>query len=154
MFGLPSRNGSTRTGNGTTFTIDPYDKTLSGGYSVAGTFAVNDKTYLKNNIELTNATTKNNPWIGFKTDGTILGYVQLNGTSMGIGNGWGNSLQIDNTGNATLPGDMTAEKFIGPLQGNANTATSALQLAGWADTRAVATTPNDYNGRFKVVGIK
>ena len=27
-------------------------------------------------------------------------------------------------------------------------------LSGWADTRAAATTPNDYNGQFKVVGIK
>ena len=27
-------------------------------------------------------------------------------------------------------------------------------LSGWADTRNVATTPNDYNGTFKVVGIK
>lgn len=31
---------------------------------------------------------------------------------MGIGNGWSNSLQIDNTGNASLPGNMTAEKLI------------------------------------------
>lgn len=27
-------------------------------------------------------------------------------------------------------------------------------LKGWSDTRAAATTPNDYNGLFKVVGIK
>jgi hypothetical protein len=27
-------------------------------------------------------------------------------------------------------------------------------LSGWADTRSAATAPNDYNGQFKVVGIK
>ena len=27
-------------------------------------------------------------------------------------------------------------------------------LSGWGDTRSAATTPNDYNGQFKVVGIK
>ena len=36
IFGLPSRDGVTRTGNGTVLTIDPYDKTIAGGYSFSG----------------------------------------------------------------------------------------------------------------------
>lgn len=120
---------------------------------------VEGATYLKNNINLSRTDNPANPFI-YLTSSSGSAYLQLNGTSIGIGNGWTNSLTIDNTGNATLPGNMTAEKFIGPLQGNASTATSAtsatsaLQLAGWADTRAEATAPNDYNGKLKVVGIK
>ena len=43
IFGLPSRNGSTRTGNGTVLTIDPYAKTISGGYSFDGVSARTQK---------------------------------------------------------------------------------------------------------------
>ena len=43
IFGLPSRNGSTRTGNGTVLTIDPYDKTINGGYSFDGVSARTQK---------------------------------------------------------------------------------------------------------------
>jgi hypothetical protein len=105
---LPSRNGSTRTGNGTIFAIDPYDKTLSGGYSVTGTLTINDRAILKNNVEISSSGTASNPWIAFKNGaGTILGYVQLSNTSMGIGNGWANSLVIDNTGSISVPNHIT-----------------------------------------------
>lgn len=60
-------------------------------------------------------------------------------------------------------GSLWANKFIGKIdwsniEGKPSTFTpsyhSHSQLQGWKDTRSVATIPNDYNGIFKVQGIK
>ena len=37
IFGIPSADGSTKTGNGTPLVIDPYAKTITGGYTITGT---------------------------------------------------------------------------------------------------------------------
>lgn len=60
-------------------------------------------------------------------------------------------------------GALYATKFIGKIDwnnidGKPSSFTPATHyhsyLKGWSDTKNVATTPNDYNGYFKVVGIK
>lgn len=60
-------------------------------------------------------------------------------------------------------GSLWANKFIGKIdwsniEGKPNSFTpsyhSHSQLQGWKDTRSVATIPNDYDGVFKVQGIK
>lgn len=72
---------------------------------------------------------------------------------------------------AAITGTLTATKFIttggtssqfvkGDGSLDSNTYLTSLPshnhslLKGWADTRSKATTPNDYNASFKVVGIK
>lgn len=57
------------------------------------------------------------------------------------------------SGSLAVQGTVTASAF----KGNASSATqaeSAKLLAGWADTRDVATKPNDYNAKLLPVGIK
>lgn len=42
----------------------------------------------------------------------------------------------------------------GNLSGHASSATSSTFMTGWSDNRNVNTTPNDYNGRLEVKGLK
>lgn len=90
---------------------------INSDVAIKNTLSVEGTTYLKNNIELTRTSNTNNPYLKLASSSGSA-YLQLNGTSIGIGNGWTNSLQIDSSGNATLPGNMTAGKFIGNLEGN------------------------------------
>jgi hypothetical protein len=57
-------------------------------------------------------------------------------------------------GDGSTLSNIYASTFYGALSGNATSSTTANYLSGWADTRSIATAPNDYNGVFKVVGIK
>lgn len=61
----------------------------------------------------------------------------------------GVNLQRDAKGHVT---GLTVDSIKMPANPDTNTAFS--YLTGWADTRNVATTPNDYNRYLKVVGIK
>jgi hypothetical protein len=36
IFGIASADGTTKTGTGTPLVIDPYDKTITGGYTLTG----------------------------------------------------------------------------------------------------------------------
>lgn len=61
----------------------------------------------------------------------------------------GVNLQRDAKGHVT---GLTVDSIKMPANPDTNTAFPYLK--GWADTRNVATTPNDYNNYLKVVGIK
>ena len=46
IFGLESADGTSRPGYGSVFTIDPYDKTISGGYTFDGSVAATGGAYI------------------------------------------------------------------------------------------------------------
>ena len=44
IFGIPSADGTTKTGTGTPLVIDPYAKTITGGYTITGSLSGNAST--------------------------------------------------------------------------------------------------------------
>jgi hypothetical protein len=98
-----------------------------------------------------------NPYLGFKnSSGTVSGYVQFieRDNTIAVGNGVAKSLIITNTGSITIPASQTftpvttntgsvgtntakwnamyATTFIGSLDGNATSATTASKLKSGA----------------------
>lgn len=66
----------------------------------------------------------------------------------------GNAEKEYHTGDVNI---TPAKIGLGNVDNTADSAknvNAAIMLKGWADARNVATTPNDYNGAFKCVGIK
>ena len=93
---------------------------INSDVTIKNTLSVEGTTYLKNNIELTRTSNNtNNPYLKL-TSSSGSSYLQLVGTSIGLGNGWENSLKIDNVGNATLSGSMTAGGTTIALGASAN----------------------------------
>lgn len=68
--------------------------------------------------------------------------------------------KFNSTRSITLSGDVSGTASADGSSGWSISTTVAdnshnhSYLSGWADTRSTTTTPNDYNGLFKVVGIK
>lgn len=97
--------------------------------------------------------------MGYFNDGqrvAEIGYANVGGGYYYIGSAYDNPNGRLKLGSLEAKEAITAPTF----NGNASSATSASQaesakaLAGWADTRNVATKPNDYNGKLLPVGIK
>ena len=95
------------------------------------------------------ATTNGNTYIKVADNSTIRNQYIIKGS----GN---TSVSSDASGNITINSPTTIS--WGNVTDKPSSFTPATHyhsyLKGWSDTRAVATTPNDYNGYFKVVGIK
>lgn len=53
IFGYPSADGTTKTGSGTPLVVDPYAKTITGGYTITGTLNGNASSADKVNKSLT-----------------------------------------------------------------------------------------------------
>lgn len=118
-------------------------------------------------------------YINYRTasgsDGNVGNYRFYNGKGTALANIYATTFYGALSGNATS--STTATKFssartialTGDVSGTASADGSSGwsisttvadnshnhgYLSGWADTRSAATAPNDYNGQFKVVGIK
>ena len=61
---------------------------------------------------------------------------------------------LNSSGNSSFPGNVTATKFIGALQGNADTATTASKLSGFTNTTTSGTAIDSatQNGHVYVTG--
>ena len=131
IFGLPSRDGITRTGNGTVLTIDPYDKTIAGGYSFNGGAATFSGKVAITNTEDADAGKSS----GAFTVGAISGqHLAIDGNEiMSKSNAsTAATLYLNNQGGLVQigSGGLTVSGVItGTLSGNASTATTAGQIS-------------------------
>ena len=73
----------------------------SGGLAVSGTTTSAGTLYAQKNILITRSDTASNPFLHLQSD-TGDAYVQLNGTTLGLGSAWNKSLLIDTDGNVTV----------------------------------------------------
>jgi hypothetical protein len=85
---------------------------------------------------------------------TVVATFIGNDSKNGIGYASTSALSV---GYATSAGSANSVAW-GNITGKPSTYTPSTHnhagLAGWSDTRSTTTTPNDYNGKFSVVGIK
>ncbi len=127
--------------------------TLNCGLNINGTYPItwNDGSYHQR-IQTTDDSTANTAVFTFQQ-------------SADIGSTWTDLFTIKDNGNVIatkfITSGGTSSQFVkGDGSLDSNTYLTSLPshnhsyLKGWSDTRSVATTPNDYNGTFKVVGIK
>ena len=105
-------------------------------------------------------------------DGNVGSYRFCKGAGNGLANVYAATFYGALSGNASTATSFSSARTIaltGDVTGSASANGSSgwsisttvgdnshnhSYLSGWTDTRSAATTPNDYNGQFKVVGIK